>query len=467
MKTSWVQSRLLQVLKTLLTCVFVGAGLLPFVPFSRAQEMVQEETPPLPPPLNLPLATTDAATNGGTFWSLQISNSAPLPFNPFPDLTVYDLGGGQFIFDDRTVNYVVLEEQRQVEKALLRATALSLGPAVEEDESGGGMMMSTLYTTNDLWLEIIGVTNLEFSSTSDLVIHPPEAVTNEVYDLYFRTNLNLDPAFTFSQQWSRIQRTTPGQTNLVVTNLPPEQGFFTLGPITNAIRPGFTDNFLERNDDDYCCDQAGIGTSGTQLTNLLATLAFPINFFGSTNTSLYVNNNGNVTFEDFLPTWTPGDLTSLGIRIIAPFWADVDTRNTNSDVVRFGTNIVDGHRAFGVEWVNVGYYATNADRLLSCQLVIIDRSDIATNDFDMEFNYDRVEWEWGDASTGVPPRAGYSDGVTNSYELPGSGVGSAFLDTNFDTGLIYHSLDGPKTNLLSSPVSGRYHFVFRNGVPLP
>jgi hypothetical protein len=131
---------------------------------------------------------------------------------------------------------------------------------------------------------------------------------------------------------------------------------------------------------------------------------------------------------------------------------------------------VDGHPAFGVNWVNVGYYVSDgdgaADKLLSCQLVIIDRSDVATNDFDLEFNYDKVEWQWGEASTGIPPRAGYSDG-TNSYELPGSGIDGAFLDTNLCTGLIYHRLDGPRTNLLHTPVSGRYRFFFRNGEPLP
>ena len=80
-----------------------------------------------------------------------------------------------------------------------------------------------------------------------------------------------------------------------------------------------------------------------------------------------------------------------------------------SAVVLYGTNVVHGHNAFGVDWVNVGYYAIHADKLLSCQLVIIDRSDIAAGDFDMEFNYDRVEWQWGDVSVGNPPRAGFSD----------------------------------------------------------
>jgi hypothetical protein len=151
-------------------------------------------------------------------------------------------------------------------------------------------------------------------------------------------------------------------------------------------------------------------------------------------------------------------LNSLGIRIIAPYWADVDTDNTASDVVRYGTNTVNSHNAFGVDWVNVGYYQAHADKLLSCQLVIIDRSDIAPGNFDMEFNYFKVQWEWGDASKNDPPRAGYSNGIGDA-ELPGSGVQGAFLDSNPATGLIYHSLN--------SPVPGRYIFLFRNGQPSP
>ena len=119
----------------------------------------------------------------------------------------------------------------------------------------------------------------------------------------------------------------------------------------------------------------------------------------------------------------------------------MDTRNLASDVVQYGTNTVNGHAAFGVDWVNVGYYDTHADKLLSCQLVIIDRSDIAAGDFDLEFNYFKVQWEWGDASVGDPPHTGFSDGGINDVELPGSGVEGAFMDTNVVTGLIYHSLN--------------------------
>ena len=370
-----------------LTAVFVFA----FSPVLRAQSAPLQPVKP------------DAIPLSGTFWSLQLGNHyAPLPFLPsyLGDVKVYYLGqGNSYLYDDLDFDY----KSYRAKQAEIMAEADALKWLAG---AGGNPPVTFSFTTNDLWLEMIEMTN----TIAHLVIHRPWNQPNGVYDLYFRTNLNLNPTSTFSLQWSRVERTTPGQTNLAVTNLLSDQGFFILGPRTNAIRPGFDQQFLERNDDNYCCGVDGDDLGGgTLLTNLLATLPFAINFFGSTNTSLYVNNNGNVTFDGQNSAYLPGDLASLGKKIIAPYWADVDTRNTNSDVVRFGTNVVDGHLAFGVGWVNVGYFRMNADRLLSCQLVIIDRSDLATNDFDMEFNYDRVEWEWGEASIGDPPRAGYSD----------------------------------------------------------
>jgi len=212
---------------------------------------------------------------------------------------------------------------------------------------------------------------------------------------------------------------------------------------STAILTGFNQQILDRNDD---------GSTG------IVPIGFAIDFFGKTQTALYVNNNGNVTFDNGYSAYTPQPLNSLGIEIIAPFWADVDTRNPDSDVVRYGTGASGGHAAFGVDWVNVGYYSTHADELLSCQMVMIDRSDIAPGDFDLEFNYSEVQWQWGDVSVGVPPRAGFSDG-TLDYELPGSGVSGAFLDSSATSGLIYNSLN--------SSVPGRYVFYFRDGIAVP
>jgi hypothetical protein len=287
------------------------------------------------------------------------------------------------------------------------------------------------YNTNALWLEIMPTNGALALTILEPATNPPG-----MHDLFFSTNLDD------SQNWTWIQRSAVGQTNLVVGNLPPDEGFFRLG-VTNAIRPGFDQQILDPNDD---------GSTD------LVPIGFAINFLGGSNAMLYVNNNGNVTFSFKFGAYQTATLNNLGAKIIAPFWADVDTRNLATSPVTYGTNTVDGRNAFGADWVNVGYYSMHADRLLSCQLVIIDRSDIASGDFDMEFNYFMVQWEFGDASTGYAPRAGYSDGITD-YELPGSGILGSFPDSNPVTGLIYNSLN--------SPVPGRYVFYFRDGEPLP
>lgn len=216
-----------------------------------------------------------------------------------------------------------------------------------------------------------------------------------------------------------------------------------------AIRSlsGFTTSSLPANDD---------GSTGS------VTLPFTVNFFGNLRSSLFVNNNGNLTFDSALSSFTPFDLTSTAREIIAPFFADVDTRGTGS--VTYGTDTVDGRTAFGVNYSGVGYYSVNTDRTNSFQALLIDRSDTGSGNFDIEFNYDQIQWETGDASGGVnglggnSARIGYSNGTGNpgtSFELAGSAINGAFLDSNTTTGLIHNSLN--------SNVDGRYVFSARNG----
>jgi hypothetical protein len=177
---------------------------------------------------------------------------------------------------------------------------------------------------------------------------------------------------------------------------------------------------------------------------------------------LFVNNNGNVTFDAPLGTYTPFGISGATTKIIAPFFADVDTRGVGSDLVRygFGDTVYDGRRAFCVDWVNVGYYGSHADKLNSFQLLIVDRSDAGAGNFDVVMNFDKIQWETGDASGGsggiggVSAHMGYSDGAGNSFELPGSGVNGALLDSN-TTGLVHRSLNSLQL--------GRYIFSIRNG----
>ena len=229
----------------------------------------------------------------------------------------------------------------------------------------------------------------------------------------------------------------------------------TISVAPAPIRPGFDTSTLPANDD------SSTGPIG---------LPFSLDFYGTIYTSLYVNNNANVTFSGSLVQYTPEALVNLGMDIIAPFWADVDTRAPGSAVVTYGTGDVNGFTAFGVNWVNVGYYENHADnQLLSCQLILIDRSDRAPGDYDVEFNYSKVLWEAGDAGGGSqgywvgpggePARAGFASASGSFFEFNGSGSPGAFLDSNTTTGLKYNSFN-------SGGTQGRYVFQFHNGVPL-
>ncbi|HEY5170368.1 MAG TPA: nidogen-like domain-containing protein, partial [Acidimicrobiia bacterium] len=196
-----------------------------------------------------------------------------------------------------------------------------------------------------------------------------------------------------------------------------------LGP--NAIRAGFNTSTFGGNDDD----------------STTVSLPFPVHFFSGTFNQLFLNNNGNVTFDAALPAYTPFDLSTANRVIIAPFLADVDTRTGNA--VTYGTGTVDGHSAWGVNWPGVGCYNLNTSVLNNFQMILVDRSDVAAGDFDIEFNYDRIQWDSGQASdgdanclNGSSARAGYSDGTAaNTFELPGSAVDGAFLDSNSTSGL--------------------------------
>lgn len=217
----------------------------------------------------------------------------------------------------------------------------------------------------------------------------------------------------------------------------------------NAVLSGFNSQTFPANDD---------GSTDVAL-------GFPINYFGNQYTSASLNNNGNLTFGQSLGTYTPYPLSDQGPAIIAAFFADVDTRVGNP--VTYGDGTVDGHQAFGVNWPEVGCYNENDSVHNTFQLILIDRSDIGAGDFDIEFNYNSIQWDSGQASggdshclNGTAARAGYASGsgaTGTYYELPGSGENNAFLDSNTTTGLTSHSY--------GSTQPGRYIYQIRGGLP--
>lgn len=199
-------------------------------------------------------------------------------------------------------------------------------------------------------------------------------------------------------------------------------------------------------------------------------LGFTANFYGSTYSNTFVSNNGYLTFNSGQGNYTPFGLGAgyTGQPIIAPFFADVDTRGAGSGLTSYGTGTYAGHAAFGVTWPAVGYYNEHTDKLNTFQVILVDRSDVGSGDFDIYFNYGDIEWETGDASGGndglggTSAAVGFSNGTAQPgtyYQLPGSLVPGSFINGGPDE-LISGTNDG---------TPGQYLFEIRNGhvVPVP
>ena len=176
-----------------------------------------------------------------------------------------------------------------------------------------------------------------------------------------------------------------------------------------------------------------------------------------------MNNNGNVTFQSPMSTYTPFTINADTPPMIAPFFADVDTRNTLSHMTTYGVTTYEGRPAFCVNWSRVGYFANQIDKTNTFQLIIAQIN--SQGDFDIVFNYASIKWEAGSASGGAgglggtPAGAGFSNGDGNSThfaQLTGSLQPGAFLDANSSTGLATHSNTNPA-------VPGRYSFRIASG----
>lgn len=192
-------------------------------------------------------------------------------------------------------------------------------------------------------------------------------------------------------------------------------------------------------------------------------LGFGIRLFGGTYSSVFVNNNGNVTF-DFAsgvsnPFTISGGLAEAGGPILAPFLADVDT--TYTDPVSYGTGTIAGRQAFVANWTDVASFGQTELRN-TFQLFLVDRSDLAAGDFDFEFNYTKIQWDAGAQNQGIGALAGYSDANGTDFLLTGSGQLDAFTDSgSVATRLIEHQLGTPFDD---ATMNGRYAFNVRVGV---
>lgn len=137
----------------------------------------------------------------------------------------------------------------------------------------------------------------------------------------------------------------------------------------------------------------------------LIPLPFTFNLYGANQTGLYINNNGNLSFGSPFSTFTASGFPVNGFPMVAPFWADVDTRGAGSGLVYhkfFDSNSDTLLDTLVVTWDNVGYFSSQTDKLNTFQVAISDGTNpdmgIGNN---VCFSYDDMSWTTGSASGGT------------------------------------------------------------------
>jgi len=178
----------------------------------------------------------------------------------------------------------------------------------------------------------------------------------------------------------------------------------------------------------------------------LINLPFTFDFYGNQYNSVYINNNGNISFVSPYMTWTSNSFPDSSYNMIAPFWADVDTRggmDSLGNLLGNGGNVwyKVTPTALIINWNQVGYFNMHNDLVSTFQLIISNGSDsLVSAGGNVSFCYQDMQWTTGDASSGIggfggtPATVGVNVGNGSDYFQVGQFVQSGI------------SFDGPTNN---------------------
>ncbi len=188
----------------------------------------------------------------------------------------------------------------------------------------------------------------------------------------------------------------------------------------------------------------------------LISLPFTFCYYGDTVNSVYINNNGNISFNSPYSTFTAAGFPSTLYNMIAPFWADVDTRggsgsqpyfdsltgqwvtppNSNGPHGRVRYKITP--TALIVKWDSVGYFSQQGDKRNNFQLIITDGNDaLVPGGNNVAFCYGDMQWTTGSASQGT---LGFGGFASTTGINKGDGVNYFQVTRNDQPGAAY---DGP------------------------
>ncbi|XP_042295751.1 alpha-tectorin-like [Sceloporus undulatus] len=167
-------------------------------------------------------------------------------------------------------------------------------------------------------------------------------------------------------------------------------------------------------------------------------------FYGKRYQSLYVNNNGVVSFDKPVSQFTPDPFPLTdGRAFVAPFWADVDNRiqgevyyrqSQDKRLLQRVTADINAYFpkekfiatwAFVATWDRVAFYGSLSSKVNTFQAVLTSNGELSF----VILNYQDIQWISGQASggdvhtglEGTPAQAGFNSGDAHNYfNIPGS-----------------------------------------------
>jgi hypothetical protein len=210
--------------------------------------------------------------------------------------------------------------------------------------------------------------------------------------------------------------------------------------------------------------------TGNASTGAVA-LGFPITFGSTTVSSVYIDENGIVSFTGPITSSSFASLSALGLPVIAPYFADLTSiafQDTVFDMVNDPGQLMyqrgsavavassDGTfdlttevPAFAVTWDG----PTNADgTAIYTQLIIYSHSASATGDFDIRFRYGVQDTDIYNTGTGTSGIAGLLLG-SNTLNVTGTLDGTKDYFYSFRNGVLVGSTPPPPPVTLACPAS--------------
>jgi len=178
--------------------------------------------------------------------------------------------------------------------------------------------------------------------------------------------------------------------------------------------------------------------AGDDLASAAIPLGFDFEFFGKTYNQIYVSTNGLVSLANPVTTFSASGFPQ-GEPVLAPFWADVDTRATGQIRLQRSTS-ARGNPVVQIDWIDVGYFNQHNDKKNTFSLYIEDDpgGDIVV------FHYFNMQWTTGDGQ-----------GV-NGFGAPGAVIGYDAGD-----GIHYATFARPASAADLATLMARQEYSFR------